>query len=72
MRLAYLAMFVTMCSILYRIPHNWAGSSADNRWIRRYTVGTQGIAVLYLLSMLTGDMLVNALHIAYCMAFCLV
>lgn len=71
-RLVFLAMFVPMCFVLYSIPRNWANSSADNRWIRLYTVGTQGIAVLYLLSMLTGYTLVNAVHIAYCMGFCFV
>lgn len=70
-RLLFLSMFVPMCFVLYSIPRNWAQSSADNRWIRLYTVGTQGISVLYLLSMLTGNALVNALHIAYCMGFCL-
>lgn len=71
-RLVFLSMFIPMCFVLYSIPRNWTGSSADNRWIRLYTVGTQGIAVLYLLSMLTGNAFVNALHIAYCMGFCLV
>lgn len=71
-RLLFLAMFVPMCFVLYSIPRNWADSSADNRWISLYTVGTQGIAVLYLLSMLTGNTLVNAVHIAYCMGFCFV
>lgn len=70
-RLLFLALFVPMCFVLYSIPRNWAASSADNRWIRLYTVGTQGIAVLYLLSMLTGSAIVNSLHIAYCMGFCL-
>lgn len=71
-RLVFLAMFVPLCFVLLYIPRNWRKSSADNRWISLYTVGTQGIAVLYLLSMLTGDTLVNAVHIAYCMGFCLV
>lgn len=71
-RLLFLAMFVPMCFVLYSIPRNWADSSADNRWISLYSVGTQGIAVLYLLSMLTGNTLVNAVHIAYCMSFCFV
>ena len=70
-RLVILALFIPMCFVLLGIPHNWARSSADNRWIMLYTVGTQGIAVLYLFSMLTGYTLVNALHIAYCMALCL-
>lgn len=68
----FLAMFVPLCFVLLYIPRNWRKSSADNRWISLYTVGTQGIAVLYLLSMLTGDTLVNAVHIAYCMGFCFV
>lgn len=71
-RLVFLAMFVPLCFVLLYIPRNYRKSSADNRWISLYTVGTQGIAVLYLLSMLTGDTLVNAVHIAYCMGFCLV
>ena len=71
-RLVFLALFIPLCSLLLYLPHDYRKSSVDNRWIRIYTVGTQGICVLYLLSMLTGYTLVNALHIAYCMSFCLV
>lgn len=72
MRLLVLALIPFINFILFYIPHSWARSSADNRWIRWYTCGSCGIAVLYTLFMLTGSAAVSAVHVAYCLLFGLV
>lgn len=71
-RLLALALIPSINFILFYIPHSWAKSSADNRWIRWYTGGSCGIAVLYTLFMLTGSAAVSAIHISYCLIFCFV
>lgn len=47
------------------IPYNWKRSRVDCRWIRTYTLGAQGISLLFILFMLTGSFLVSAVHITY-------
>lgn len=71
-RLLALALVPSINFILFYVPHSWSKSSADNRWIRWYTYGSCGIAVLFSLSMLTGLAVVSAAHIGYCLLFSLV
>lgn len=55
--------------ILLLIPYNCKKGSAGNKWIRTYTIGVQGISLLYILFMLTGSILVSALHLTYVVLF---
>lgn len=71
-RLVPLVLFLPITLVLLYIPHSWTKSSADNRWIRWFTLGSQIITVLYVLSILTGLAYVKAIHISYFSFFCLV
>lgn len=55
--------------LLLFVPYNWQKSSVDVKWIRRYTIGAQGISILYILFMLTGSLTVSFLHLLYCTLF---
>lgn len=63
------ACIIPYSLILLFTPYNWKKSSVDCKWIRIYTVGVQGILLLYILFMLTGSILVSALHLTYIVLF---
>ncbi len=47
LRLLSIAVVTVYSVLLLFIPYNWRQSSADYRWIRRFTFFSQGISVLY-------------------------
>lgn len=49
--------------MLFLIPYNWMKSRVYNRWITLYTLKIQLIGLLYIIFMLTGSLLVSAIHI---------
>lgn len=69
-RILMLFAFIIPYSLtLLFIPYNWTKSSVDSKWIHSYTLGVQGISLLYILFMLTGSIWVSALHLTYVVLF---
>lgn len=71
-RLFILIMMIPGSCILLYIPYNWSKSRASISWIRWYTIGTQGITLLYIFYLLTGSIYPFIAHKVYCMLFLLV
>lgn len=68
-RLLLLIMMIPCSYLLFYIPYNWSKSRASTRWILWYTMGTQGITLLYVLCLLTGSIYPFIAHKIYCVLF---
>lgn len=71
-RLVLLAVIIPLSFLLFYVQYNWSSSRVDYRWIMLYSIGLHGIAILYVLYMLTASTYFVILHQAYCMAFMLI
>lgn len=67
--LILLVCIIPYSVLLLFVPYNWKRSSVNSRWILSYTVGVQGIGLLYVVLMFTGSILVSALHLTYSLLF---
>ena len=65
LRLLCLLLLGIISLVLLFVPYNWRVSSADNRWIRRTTLVSQGITVLFYFSALSNQPVFFYLHVIW-------
>lgn len=65
LRLLCLVMLGVISLVLLFVPYNWRKSSADNRWIRRTTLVSQGITVLFYFAALSNQPVFFYLHVIW-------
>lgn len=70
LRLLFVLLMLPYSALIFKISYHWERSSAYLNWIRLYGTGYIVLALLFIVSSVSGSMLLSSLHLCYGTVYC--